>query len=136
MKDVGRALWVCGLMIVFATLLLFDPSVSTESSGYLPEKVVNLQKLQLQLIFVHIGLAAFLAGVGTNLAGELIERLDASRSDRNLLTPSDSAERPPLAGPTHPEVVHGADGRYHVGFKFFDTHEEASAFAEAQHSRT
>ena len=77
MKQVGPALWLVGLALFVYAAFIFEPSVSTHSSAYLPSRVVNLDLQQRQLLLAMAGLTLFLAGVIVHALGELAEARSA-----------------------------------------------------------
>lgn len=71
MKATGIALGLIGAALFLYAAFLFEPSVSTYGSGYLPDRVVNLDLQQRQLLLAMAGLALFISGVILYGFGEL-----------------------------------------------------------------
>ncbi len=69
MRVVGIALWVLGLCIFMFAFLYYDPTVAMAASAdnISPysnfDRVVNTQKLQVQMLSALLGLTFFLSGV-------------------------------------------------------------------------
>lgn len=81
MKGAGGGLLGIGAVLIVISLLI-DPGVSV-SSGYgggygIPDRVVNLHKLQVQLMVFQGGVGSLIAGSILFAVGSLIERLAES----------------------------------------------------------
>jgi len=95
MKIYGVLLLAVGFAIAIVAFLL-PTTVETYSSGILPERVVNISKLQTQTLVFATGAVLFLAGAILMGAGEIAERLErielAAPAQRQAAPPQASAD--------------------------------------------
>lgn len=80
MKLIGATLWVAGLALYVFAAFLFDPSVRSYG-GYGPERIVNMDLQQRQLLLALAGPTMFLAGIIIHVAAITLERKAGDRQD-------------------------------------------------------
>lgn len=107
MKETGVCLIILALVLLFVSFI-FDVSVEVTRpyvpslSPYLPpmpgstENVVNLQKLQMQMMFFQGGLVSFLGGMVAYAGGAILEALPKQEPRRD---PSDDQPQASSAAP-------------------------------------
>jgi len=84
MKTFGALMWILGLVLVLGALFGMDTTIATNTPASalpgmpdFPDRVVNLQLQQFQMLIAQSGMALFIAGVVTHCAGNLAEVLGA-----------------------------------------------------------
>jgi hypothetical protein len=92
-KEFGRGLIGIAILLLIASLFI-DPSVRV-SSGYGsdfsgPDRVVNLQRLQVQMMVFHGGIGSFIAGSVLLAVGTLMGRMEVA----GILKPAAAPEAP------------------------------------------
>jgi len=87
----GNIMWAAGLLLFLFALFLYDPSLPTYGGAFGPDRVVNADRQQHQLLYALAGLTLFLAGAIVEAIGELAQR-------NTLAGPREESEpRPPSA---------------------------------------
>jgi hypothetical protein len=95
MKGIGIALWLAGLSL-FGLSLALPTSVETAGGiGYLPDRVVNMDLMQRQMLAAMAGVALFVVGSIVHAFGTALERagFHAPASTRDETQPASSAGR-------------------------------------------
>jgi hypothetical protein len=157
MKTFGAAMWILGLFLILGALFGMDTTIATNTPAStlpgmpdFPDRVVNLQLQQLQMLIAQSGMALFVAGVIAHCAGNLAEVLGGpSAAALDRITYAEQVDMPHKgtsvaelvgAGETDEAIMERygitQDGEHYVygGFRY-DRLADAAAYARKQINR-
>lgn len=98
MKGWGKSLLATGVLLAVISFLLPMSIESYSTSSYLPDRVINIGKLQMQMLVFQSGAVLFLAGAIFVAAGEVVDRLSGDVRGSGVSTSLDERALPE-AGP-------------------------------------
>ena len=143
MKPIGTTLLMVGLALYAFATFLFDPSVKSYGGGYAPDRIVNLDLQQRQLLVALLGLTLFLAGIIMHVAEAAIERMGGTRADAETIRAplhAGAVTDPATPSVTDDELMHrygiAREGEaYAYGEYRYSRLADAVAYAKLQESR-
>jgi hypothetical protein len=97
-KEGGVALVLIGVALALGSFLLGNTVETYSASAYLPERVVNLGKMQLQTMVFASGAVLFLAGAIFTAAAAIVEKLDGLGWATPAPIAAELDVRPPVPG--------------------------------------